>query len=107
MAGQTVSGTERNAIEAETSDAAVNQEAQLMTQINAAAVELHRLWSERAAGLRDDDPTWSAQIRALDAKIASAYEARREILTHRFVRSGAGHPSRSKPRLGAGTILAA
>ncbi len=107
MAGQTGLGTERNAAETETSDATVNQEAQLISQINAAAVELHRLWSERAAGLRDDDPAWSAQIRALDAKIVSAFEARREILAHRSVRSGAGRPGGFKPRLGARTILAA
>jgi len=107
MAGQTALGTERNAAESDTSDAAVNQQAQLMTQINAAAVELHRLWSERAAGLREDDPAWSAQIRALDAKIASAYEARREILAHRPVRFGAGRPGRSKPRVEARTVLAA
>lgn len=83
MIGQTALGTERNIAEAETSDPEVNQEARLMSQINAAAAELHRFWSERAAGLRDDDPAWSAQIRALDAKIAGAYEARREILAHR------------------------
>jgi hypothetical protein len=107
MAGQTALGTERNAAETETSDAAVRQEAQLLSQINAAAVELHRLWSERAAGLRDDDPAWSARIRALDAKIAGAYEARREILAQRSLRSGAGRPGRTKPRPGARTILAA
>ncbi len=101
MAGQTALGMERNAAETDTSDAAVNQEAQLMSQINAAAVELHRLWSERAAGLRDDDPAWNAQIRALDAKIASAYEARREILAHRPVRFGAGRSG------GARMVLAA
>jgi len=33
----------------------MNQESELMSQINAAALELHRFWSERAAGLRDDD----------------------------------------------------
>jgi hypothetical protein len=107
MAGQTALETERNAAETETSHAAVSQEAQLLSQINAAAVELHRLWSERAAGLRDDDPAWSAKIRALDAKIASAYEARREILAHRPVRVGAGRPGHSKPRLGKRTFLAA
>ncbi len=78
MAGQTALGTEWNAAEAATSDPEMNQEALLMSQINAAAAELHRFWSERAAGLRDDDPAWSAQIRALNAKIASAYEAHRE-----------------------------
>jgi hypothetical protein len=107
MAGQTAIGTERNAAETETFDAAVNQEAQLMSQISAAAAELHRLWSERAAGLRDDDPAWSAKIRALDAKIDSAYEARREIVAHRSVRSGAGRPGRSESRPGARTVLAA
>lgn len=107
MVGQTALGTDRNAAEGETSDLEVNQEAQLMSLINAAAVELHRFWSERAAGLRDDDPAWSARIRALDAKIASAYEARREILAHRSRGAGAGRPGRSKPRLGARTALAA
>ncbi len=107
MAGQPALGTKRNAAEAETSDQEMNEESQLMSQITAAAVELHRLWSERAAGLRDDDPAWSARIRALDAKIASAYETRREILAQRSLRSGAGRPGRYKPRLGARTILAA
>ncbi len=107
MAGQTALGTEWNAAEAATSDPEMNQEALLMSQINAAAAELHRFWSERAAGLRDDDPAWSAQIRALNAKIANAYEAHREMLAHRSLRSGAGRPGRSRRRQGARTILAA
>ena len=107
MAEQTARGTEWNLAGAETTDPEMNQESELMSQINAAALELHQFWSERAAGLRDDDPAWSARIRALDAKIASAYEARREILAHRPRRSGAGRPGRSKPRPRARTIFAA
>jgi hypothetical protein len=55
------------------------REARLVKRINAAARRLHRLWSERAAGVRYGDSFWVLRVRALDAAIANAYEARRRI----------------------------